>query len=239
MAASSLGVAAWTITSTTGFNSSDRRVSRLQVYDIRSSGEGEPATADLPLALRTGDPLKSYFGIPVEGNTIGYVVDCDGTMAPYIDQVAFITDGVNTMIEPGTRRFGIVQAVNDTAGHQLTEVHAPSDLLGASTILQSRLAAGETDLPGAFAVTESWYADQIFLVLSKPLEEREIGLLTQHAEQTGAVTHVIALGEATRQPALSTISDATGGTLMRVSDDMLNQLVARYDARLSETDPGL
>ncbi len=239
MAASTLCIAAWTITSTTGITSADRNVSRLRIYGIEPSAEGEPASEDAMVALLSGDPLKSYFGIPIEGDTVGYVVDCDGTMAPYIDQVAFITDGVNAMIEPGTRRFGIVQAVNDTDGHQLTEVRTPSDLPGASTILQSRLAAGETNLPGAFAITESWYANQIFLVLSKPLEEQEIGLLTQHAEQSGAVTHVIALGEAASQQSLSAISDATGGSLMSVSDSMLNQLVARYDARLSESNMGL
>lgn len=183
---------------------------------------------DTPELLKT-DPLTHYFGIALTGNTIGYVVDGDATMAPYIDQVAFATNTVNAAFPKGSRRFGVVQAVGED-GQTLLEVSEPANgLEGARTVLQARLPSGKTDLSKAMSVAANWYADQIFLVVSKPLAEDEIERLKSSAEQTSAVVNVIAVGGAASQD-LSSIAEATEGQFVRVSDSDLAKLVQRQQA---------
>jgi hypothetical protein len=179
----------------------------------------------------------AYFGVPLEGRTIGYVVDGDETMAPYIDRLAFITNTVITSMEPGEYRFGVVQAVGRD-GRTFIEVYEPSsDLAGASAVLRSRLPGGKTDLSRALSAATNWYADQVFLVLSKPVEPQQLTALRQDALQTGAVTHVIALGEAAKVD-LSPISASTGGRFIRVSDTSM-QATFNHCRKLAETDGGL
>lgn len=191
-----------------------------------------PAAGENPrLAILRSNPHRSFFGVPIEGRTVGYVIDGDASMAPYLDKIAFVTNSVNNSYEHGSVRFGIVQAVENPDGARLYEVFEPStDLAGATTMLHGRLASGVTDLARAFAVTDSWYADELFLVVSKRLPPSEIEYLTQMAQQSGAVTHVIAFGAAAEDADLAEISDRTHGQYVPVTDDLLNTLVARHEA---------
>lgn len=231
LGAALLGVVVWTATG----GGDDRPIDSF-AYTFEDDddlvSEAVPKASENPrLAILRSDPLRSYFGVPIEGKTVGYVIDGDGTMAPYLDQIAFITNSVNTSFDIGTIRFGIVQAVENPDGARLYEVFEPStDLAGATTLLHGRLASGVTDLARAFAVTESWYADSLFLVLSKRLPYAEIDYLAQLAEQTGAVTHVIAFGQAAEDDDLSLISDVTNGQFVRVKDDLLTTLVQKHEA---------
>ncbi|MBX3394670.1 MAG: hypothetical protein KF841_04840 [Phycisphaerae bacterium] len=233
VAAAILGFVVWTVSS--DGNGRPPRATLL-TYDTSVDNDGSdrpaPRAADNPrLAIRNSDPLHSYFGIPVEGGTIGYVVDWDATMSPYADRLALVTNGVNQSLGSESTRFGIVQAVENPDGLRLYEVFEPStDLAGASAILHGRIPSGMTDLPRAFSVTESWYANEIFLVLSKQLSTQEIEFLSQLAEQSGAVTHVIALGDAAADTELARISDATGGQFVPVADDVLDELVSLHEA---------
>jgi hypothetical protein len=179
-------------------------------------------------SLRSANPITHYFGIPLSGKTIGYVVDGDATMAPYIDNVAALTNSVNEAIEKGTRRFGVMLAI-ERDGKTVVEAAEPStDLEGARAVLTGQLASGRTDLGKALSVASNWYADEIFLVLSKPVDQDQMAVLTQRAEQTSAVVHVIALGPAAKQD-LSQMAKATGGMYVSVSDDELTQLVERQN----------
>lgn len=187
-----------------------------------------PADAsDEAIALATADPLTHYFGRPLTGTTIGYVVDGDSSMAPYIDKVAYLTNSVNAQIALGAKRYGIAQAIGE--GNQgLVEVAEPAtDLAGARNILTARLASGKTNLARALSVTSNWYADELFLVLAKSVDDDELNVLRQTAEQTGAVVNVIALGDAARQPGLAEVSTATRGRFIAVSDETLDKLVER------------
>ncbi len=189
------------------------------------------ASANPRAAILRNDPLSSYFGVPLTGSTIGYVIDCDATMAPYIDKLAVVTNSVNSFPPQGSVKFGIVQAIDDPDGSELYVVYEPgTDLAGAKTVLHTRLASGQTDLPRAFGVTEGWYSDELFLVLAKPVSETEVDRLTQLAQQSGAVTHVIAFGSAAGQQGLSRIAESTSGQFVPVSDELLDALVAKYDA---------
>ncbi|MCG8405705.1 MAG: hypothetical protein MI923_10950 [Phycisphaerales bacterium] len=220
-----LGVTAWTLTGYSGGTFSFGFGSSL------FSGSGSESEVDeLRLAILSGDPRTSFFGIPIHGGRIGYVVDSDLTMAEaYIEPVASILATVNDAIEPGARRYGIVQAVSDPNSLEMREILEPViGFPGASAFLHPRLAGGTTNLSGALAVAQKWHADQIFLVLSKSIDQAEIERLTQHAEQSGAMTHVIALGQAAHQD-LSPISKATGGQFCPVQNSVLSELVQRCE----------
>ena len=178
-------------------------------------------------SLLNSDSRKTFFGIPIQGDTIGYVVDSDTTMLPYHRRLASITGVLNEALGASSRRFGIVEALAKNRGRRVEKASESfSDLKGARSTLDSTPTGGETDLPEALATTEAWYADEIFLVLSKKIDADEISLLTQIAQQSGAVTHVIAFGEAARQD-LSSISDATGGRFVPVNSQVLSALAFR------------
>lgn len=226
VAASGIAATAWQVSSPSSTPPPDQSfLAALEV--IPAGGEEVSIASDDPLlAMRTADPLKYYFGLPISGGTIGYVVDGDSAMAPYIDNLVFITNSVNEALEPGSCRFGVIMATGEHRG-TLLEIHEPStDLIGARTALTSRLPGGRTDLSKALSKTANWFADTIFLGLAKHVDEHELNMLVENAEQTGAITHVIAFGEAAKQD-LSAISQATDGTFLRITDDMLNDLVAR------------
>jgi len=178
-------------------------------------------------AILKADPKKSFFGVPIQGETIGYVVDSDVTMLPYYQHLANIIQTLNGGLATSSRRFGIVEATGATQGQKAQKIYRPSnDLAGATTVLDNMPATVLTDLPRALAVTEGWYADQVFLVLSKHIDQDQIDLLTQNAQQTGAVTNVIAFGQAAKQD-LSPIAKATGGTFVPVNDRLLAAVARR------------
>lgn len=178
-------------------------------------------------ALLTNDPLTHYFGQPLSGTTIGFVVDCDEAMSPFIERVADYTNYFSTHVSSASKRIGIVQAMAD--GRQtLFEVMEPrSDLLGARPKVTPRTASGPTNLSAALARTSSWYADRIFLVLAKPVEAADVELLARTAEQTGAVVNVVAFGSAASQKNLAAVANATGGKFIPVQDEVFDRLLQR------------
>lgn len=191
-------------------------------FQTAANAQEEPVRpSDDPVqALATADPLKTYFGFPLDGETIGYVVDGDVAMAPYIEQVALATNAVNASLDRTRHRFGVVLAAN-IDGHQITEIAEPTaDLPYARSVLTSRLPGGQTDLARALGRASDWYASRLFLVLAKPIDDQQLAILTEAAEQTGAKVNVIALGDASRQD-LSSIAEATGGRYLPLSKDQL------------------
>jgi hypothetical protein len=188
------------------------------------------ASAEPQERMLVGNIRKEFFGIPLKGKTVAYVIDGDATMAPFIDEVAYITNSVNESMKPGLQNFGIVMAINN-GGKMMIEVAEPSsNMEGAKSVLLARVPGGETRLQSALAATTNWYADQLFLVVSKPMEPEQIEVLAQVAAQTGAVTSVVALGEAAQQD-FSSIAKQTGGEFVAVSDANLEKLVQRHSAK--------
>jgi hypothetical protein len=195
---------------------------------------------DSPVArFREAHPLANYFGVELDSDTIGIVVDGDVAMGAYIDSLTFITNAVIAAMPPGEHRVGVVMATGQQ-GRTLLEVMQPStDLVGARTAMTAQLPAGRTDLPRALATTADWDADLLFLILAKPVSDAEMALLTEHAEQSRAITHVIAFGQAAEQD-LTPIAAATGGQYLPVTDGMLAKQVNRVQqaqqARLLDDD---
>lgn len=229
-----LGVVMWTSSGLRRENLDAGNPQRFAALDDDSEGVASTlpifASNDPRRAIQENDPLRSYFGVPLSGDTVGCIVDSDVTMAPYIDRVAMVTNSVISRSPMESIRFGVVQPSDESSEVRLQEVYQSAVLqLEGRTPLRARTASGTTSLAKAFAVTESWYPEELFLVLSKPVSSREVDALTQLAEQSGAVTHVIALGAAANEPGLSRIAEATAGQYVRISDDDLNLLVRRHE----------
>jgi len=194
------------------------------VSEIPGQSVPSPGTAPteaVVAAPQDGPAALRYFGVPIEGQIITYVVDQDQAMAPYIEQLAMVTNAVNKSIqEAGNRRIGIVPPPARRRSQILEVAERKSVLEGADAVLAPRLSAHRTDPAEELAQSANWFADQVFLVLAHRLDPREIEILTQASEQTGAVTHVVAVGSAAQQD-LSPIAAATGGRFVVVDDSTL------------------
>lgn len=182
------------------------------------------------IAALTVDPLSHYFGMRLTGNTIAFVVDTDESMAPYMEDLAFFTNSVTSAVPLGTRRFGIVRAYSEE-GAYLSEVMEPTADIRPT--LTTKLSTGRTDLATALTMASGWYADQLFLVLAKPVDKQELRVLTRTAEQTGAVVNVIAIGKAAEQSDLSAIASATRGQFFAVDDQVFSALVSRQQTAVN------
>lgn len=199
-------------------------VTRVDTVTLPESNTG---LSGAPLALASADPLNTYFGLPLSGSIIGYVVDGDSAMTPYIHEIASLTNAVNASFVPGSKRYGIAQTYGE-GGESLIEVAEPiGELEGSRLTISPRTSAGRTNLSAALGVTSGWYADQVFLVMAKTVDAEELQKLAATAEQSGAIVNVIALGEAAKQPELAEIAAASRGKFVPVSDSALRDLVAR------------
>ncbi|MEK6643953.1 MAG: hypothetical protein AABZ08_08590 [Planctomycetota bacterium] len=200
----------------------------IQIADLASQrssvSKGERAGFSKAAQLNAaGHP--TYFGVPVEGNVVAFVIDGDPAMGPYMGQLSSLTNSVGQALALADRRFGIVKPALRSRFTLMDVAERTPVLEGAETTLSPQLPSEKTDFVQSLSVAANWYADQVFLVLAKPLDAREIEQLTQSAEQTGAITHVIALGAAAQQD-LSQIAQATGGTFIPLNDTELSEFVA-------------
>jgi hypothetical protein len=188
-------------------------------------------------AFVRADPLKTFGGIPLQaGDVLVYVVDGDVAMSPYIGPMALIINSVNQAIDPGTIRFGVVMATGGD-GQTILEVMEPTcDLEGARSTLTARLPGGETDLAAALGRTIDWDASKVFLILAKRVDDEQLVVLREKAEQTGAVVNVFALGDAARQPELEHIAKDTGGVFHSLSAYQVNDWVARVEQAVAAQD---
>ena len=231
--ATALSVSAWQLSSSTSRPTHERSRYPTLVKGETSSADVDapPLRQDSVTAFRTGDPLKTFAGVPlVEGDVIGYAADGDAAMAPFIESVAYVVNAVNAAIQPGTMRFGVVMATGGD-GHTILEVAEPScDLAGARSVLTARLPGGQTDLSKALSQMRDWDASRIFLLVAKQVDGDQLAILTETAEQTGAQVSVIAMGDAARQKELSHIATATGGSYLSLTPAMVNDWVARVSA---------
>jgi hypothetical protein len=189
---------------------------------------GTSASQDEPFTLPADDPRTAYFGVPLEGGAIAYVVDNDKAMAPYVDGLSRVTSLVTQAISPGRRRYGIVPPSPVRRKALFEAAERTAVLEGADAVLSTRLSPERIDLPRALARATDWVPDQVFLVVGRKLDAEDIDVLTQAAEQTGAVTNLIAVGPAAAQD-LSPIASATGGQFIPLADDAFRQHVARYE----------
>jgi hypothetical protein len=225
VAVSAVSASVWSVA---GRSSRDRQGRILAGTVQRNKTSSAGAASNQTLAqLPETDPRRGYFGVPVEGNVVAYIVDSDPAMAPYIGHLSYVTSLVSEANKVTTRRHGVVRP-HVRHRFSLTEVAAREPTLeGAEPVLSPKLPPERIDFSEALSVAANWYADQIFMVVARPIGSSEIEALAQHAEQTGAVTNVLALGPAAGLD-LSPIAEATGGRSIPMTDEQFAEWVSRY-----------
>ncbi|MFQ5423812.1 MAG: hypothetical protein ACE5F9_07510 [Phycisphaerae bacterium] len=190
--------------------------------DTAMPGSGT-ATGSSPDATQA---LRSFLGVPVAGRTIGFVIDDDTAMAPYFDDSAFLTWAVASARDVDTSQFAIAVARDGPPSVLPPTRVTEAGLASANSTLYSRFPANQTDLTAAMRSAADWDADHVFLVLASPASPDTIETLVQQARQSGAVTHVFALGAAARSHAdFAMIARATGGTFLAVDDAMFHRVI--------------
>ena len=183
--------------------------------DAAMPGSGT-ATGSSPDATQA---LRSLLGLPVACGTVGFVIDDDTAMAPYFDDSAFLTWAVASVRDTDTSQFAIAVARDGPPSVLPPTPATQAGLASANSALYSRFPTDQTDLTAAMRSAADWDADHVFLVLASPASPETIETLVQQARQSGAVTHVFALGAAARSHAdLALIARATGGTFLAVDD---------------------
>jgi len=180
------------------------------------------------LARVTPEQLKSQFiGVALRGDVVGIVVDRDPTMASYMQPVADIANALSNA-QRGERRLGILRA---RTGEPDRVAFSPTNALlpmkHAEPTLRVQPIKDQTDLGQTLGIAAEWHADQLFLVLAKPLASGEIEALSSQARETGAVMHVVGLGAAA-QTDLTPIAQATGGSFIPLTDAELEAVAAHY-----------
>lgn len=166
----------------------------------------------------------TYFGIPLRGQDICYVVDGDESMGEFIDKIMLHAIATNASIKPGVCRMGVIQAIGIDDQTQLEITPLSSNLRLAAAKIKTKRPQGETDLALAMRAAAGWNVDQIVLVLAKGATPSEIEALRQEAIRTGAVVDVIAFGEASNLD-LSALTEASGGRVARISNEELQRVI--------------
>jgi hypothetical protein len=182
---------------------------------------------DAATEARPVDDGPDYFQLALSGRNIAFVIDSDQSMAPYLDDVALVTHGVAESLDPEACSFGISIATPQRPDVVDPAVSTDTGLSAAKSVLFGRFAHRQTDLAQAFSAVVNWHPDQVFLVLARKVDPRLREVIAQRAEQSGAVTHVIALGAA-RQQDLSGMVAMTQGRVHAVSDEAVRACVDQF-----------
>lgn len=165
---------------------------------------------------------NTFCDVPVTGRTVAFVVDRDASMAEYIDRVAFLTCAAAVGMQTrGVGRFGVVSAADGAPKVVRPAMVSDTSLADAASILYGGFHERRTDLSAAVGATVGWRADQLFLVVARPLPPEEIEALIQKVQESGAETHLVALGEAARLQgqSLLAVARSTGGTMLALTDE--------------------
>ena len=220
---------AWTLTRRTTSNND-----RLLAINNPPSTAAQvgPAPKGAKPKSRAADLQRSFYGVPVDGQVVAYVVDSDAAIAPYLDRLSFAANFVNQSIK-GARKFGVVRPDQPARPSLMGMTQSNNSLAESDTTLSAQLSQVPLDLSHSLVTAASWPADQVFLILAKALSDADIDALTDAAEKSGAKTSVIAVGPAAKQD-LSKISDATDGRFIPLTDAKVANWSQRYQAAASD-----
>jgi hypothetical protein len=170
----------------------------------------------------------TYFGLPIVGNAVAIIVDSDPAITPYREHLSMATRIVRDASTGANRNLGIIQSTGQRRMSLAEVAHRDNRTLeGAEIALSPKPPPEGLDFRAALTIALNGYADQVLLVLARPLDSNQIEALAQSAEQTGVTTGIIAMGPAAKQD-LSALSDATDGNLVSLSQDRFNEWVEQY-----------
>ncbi len=173
-----------------------------------------------PVAARDAS-INTFCDIPANGRTIAFVFDSDRSMAPYMVRLAYMTQSTAAgMVTHGQARFGVVASTADRPALAAPRAVTEASVIAATSILYGGFSREPTDLVKAVRPVANWRADQLFLVLARPIRPDRLEALLQRLQETGARTDIVALGSAARDSDnLARLARATGGVLMALGDD--------------------
>ena len=164
--------------------------------------------------------LSKFLNVPVAGQFVAVVVDADSDMRERIDGVAILTEAFAIQMQAKGRNVGVAMA---TESNPVIVETMPTIELTTSSLRSTifgRFARGQTDLVAAASAGASWRPDELFLVFGRRLDTAEIEALLQKIQQSGAHTHIIALGDA-RDQDLSALLAGVHGEIHHLSDEQL------------------
>lgn len=164
--------------------------------------------------------LSKFLNVPVAGQFVAVVVDADSDMRERLDGVAILTEAFAIQMQAKGRSIGVALATaSDPA---IVETMATIELTTASlrSTLYGQFARGQTDLVAAASAGASWRPDEMFLVFGRRLDPSQIEAIAQKIQQSGAHTHIVALGDA-RDQDLSALLAGVRGEIHKLSDERL------------------
>jgi len=199
----------------------------MQVADAQAAAEvskrQEEIASAIAVAPKSDSGLK-FADIPVEGRSVAMVIDSDDAMADgRLDEVSLIAfNFVADVTESGGRMW--LGLANDSGPTVVDARDASAATInGVRAVMFGRFARGNTNLVAAVQSAAAQRTDELFLVFAHRLQPRTIEMLAQAIQQSGATTHVVAMGEAASQD-LSALVAGTHGSVRPLLDEELHRI---------------
>lgn len=166
---------------------------------------------------------SKFLNVPVSGQFVAVVIDADSEMRDRVDGVAILTEAFAIQMQAKSRSVGISLATESDP--TIVETMATIELTTANlrSTMYGQFARGQTDLIAAASAGASWRPDEMFLIFSRTLDPSIMEAIAQKIQQSGAHTHIVALGSA-RDQDLSALLAGTQGEIHHLSDEQLFKL---------------
>lgn len=184
--------------------------------EVVTVADSTPTTKD---GVKKGN-LSKFLNVPVAGQFVAVVVDADSDMRERLDGVAILTEAFAIQMQAKGRSVAVALATHSDPA--IVETMPTIELTTASlrSTIYGQFARGQTDFVAAASAGASWRPDEMFLVFGRRLDPAMIEAIAQKIQQSGANTHVVALGEA-RDQDLTSLLKGVRGKIYKLSDEQL------------------
>ena len=203
----------------------------MEVADAEAAAEITKRQGEIAAAIAEVPKSESglaFVEIPAEGRSVALVIDGDDAMADgRLDEVSLIafnfasdvmeSGGTMWLGLPGESEPTVVEA-RDASAASVNSVRA---------VMFGRFARGHTNLVSSVQAAAAQRTDEFFLVFARRLHPRMIEMIAQAIQQSGATTHVVAMGEAAQQD-LSALVAGTRGSVRPLLDEDLHRISQAY-----------
>lgn len=178
---------------------------------------------------------EDFFGIPIGTGSVGLVIDDHDRLSGYTHQVARLAYAASDFARSNGTALSVVEARLRGAGGG----DAESDPFYAMSVLRIQASRQRLDsqepqqsyLSTAVSMTAPLAPSQLFLVISEPLTNNELGQLETAVRAAGVPVHMICLGAAANKP-YDAMAKITGGKFIPVTDQAIEDLVDRCDVTM-------
>lgn len=175
---------------------------------------------------------EDFFGLPIGTGNVGIVIDDRDRLDGHADQVARLAYAANDFAKSNNAEIRLVEARWGDVGadDRATDPYYALPVLRVPTLMApSDPENQETKrLSSAFALTARAVPQQVFVVISEPLQLAEKELLESEIRAAGVPVHMICLGDAASD-SCKELAAMSGGRFIPVSDQAIVDLVDRCD----------